>query len=631
MFYSQCLLSKKGTLGNIWVAAHCLKRLKKDQVAQTDISSSVEKILLDEVPVVTYRILAYLLLGVVRIYSKKVEYLYNDCNQVLIEICQFAGQKSSSIAVNPITFASSYMTVTRPERFELDAFDLEIVEDDTRLIMNPNEDTTYQDARTSGDAGHCPLDKLYNAQYPSIETATCFGVPSTSQSANRCIDSLTDVNHGNLGISSHNESTTITDDEMVKSPSHSKSILQNSMENIRNANFILEECLEPMLFDESEEELDTTRGVEQVNINTNNDGFIVDEEEPPDLIGEEKKQMEEEHIVADDPMTPLKNTESHRVNFILDVTPESKFPATSENCFLNAGVTTPELLAVSTPAAKERARIPRKRKCAFDDVIVLSNKVVKEIINDASDLVCKRTKLPHTCLHIWKATRLSNLLQIFSDPLVPCAAYNNSGFLFVKKMSKAQEKDERHRIARTTESVDEAVKGQDTLDYDAHSISPVPEKDRVESISAIRVGNAKSDSFVPAKSSLSNTEEGILLEENGELNFSLADEEMNVSGGGNPEDVQNEKSKYELSTRTRRLAKFLYKNFENRKKQKQDEEIKLSHVLQKKSSRESAKAFYEILVLKTRQYIDVKQDNPYDDIYLKETPKLKSCWEEDHV
>lgn len=41
MFYSQLLLSKKGALGIIWMAAHCHKRLKKDQIQQTNISSSV--------------------------------------------------------------------------------------------------------------------------------------------------------------------------------------------------------------------------------------------------------------------------------------------------------------------------------------------------------------------------------------------------------------------------------------------------------------------------------------------------------------------------------------------------------------------------------------------------------------
>lgn len=41
MFYSQCLLSGKGPLGAIWVAAYFFKKLKKAQVTQTDIPSSI--------------------------------------------------------------------------------------------------------------------------------------------------------------------------------------------------------------------------------------------------------------------------------------------------------------------------------------------------------------------------------------------------------------------------------------------------------------------------------------------------------------------------------------------------------------------------------------------------------------
>lgn len=45
----------------------------------------------------------------------------------------------------------------------------------------------------------------------------------------------------------------------------------------------------------------------------------------------------------------------------------------------NAGATTPEFMVVKTPAAREAARVSRKRKCLFDDIIVLPNKYVRII------------------------------------------------------------------------------------------------------------------------------------------------------------------------------------------------------------------------------------------------------------
>ncbi|PRQ53946.1 putative rad21/Rec8-like protein [Rosa chinensis] len=52
-------------------------------------AESRDKILKDDWDVIAYRVLAYLLLGVVRIYSKKVEYLFDVCHEVLTEINKF--------------------------------------------------------------------------------------------------------------------------------------------------------------------------------------------------------------------------------------------------------------------------------------------------------------------------------------------------------------------------------------------------------------------------------------------------------------------------------------------------------------------------------------------------------------
>lgn len=72
----------------------------------------------------TYRVLAYLLLGLVRIYSKKVEYLFHDCNEVLVKIKRFKiNTKNKTHVENLCT------SITLPNRFELDAFDLDVIED----------------------------------------------------------------------------------------------------------------------------------------------------------------------------------------------------------------------------------------------------------------------------------------------------------------------------------------------------------------------------------------------------------------------------------------------------------------------------------------------------------------------
>ncbi|KAK8473277.1 hypothetical protein PHAVU_001G096000 [Phaseolus vulgaris] len=105
------------------VAAFCFKNLRKTQVLDTDISSAVDKILQDEMDVVSYRVLGYLLLGIVRIYSRKVEYALDDCNEMLIKINKFVDYREDFAHVETLR-----MSVSIPDRFELDAFELDVLE-----------------------------------------------------------------------------------------------------------------------------------------------------------------------------------------------------------------------------------------------------------------------------------------------------------------------------------------------------------------------------------------------------------------------------------------------------------------------------------------------------------------------
>lgn len=80
------MLSKKGPLGKVWLAAHFSdKKLGKPQVFSTSIPTSVDSILSPTVPL-ALRVSGHLLLGVVRIYSRKVKYLMSDCNEALVKI-----------------------------------------------------------------------------------------------------------------------------------------------------------------------------------------------------------------------------------------------------------------------------------------------------------------------------------------------------------------------------------------------------------------------------------------------------------------------------------------------------------------------------------------------------------------
>ncbi|KAF8608686.1 hypothetical protein BDV93DRAFT_485933 [Ceratobasidium sp. AG-I] len=86
MFYSEAILSRRGPLGKVWLAAHWERKLSKTQTLQTDISESVDAILGQEVVPMALRLSGQLLLGVCRIYSRKAKYLLDDCNEALLKI-----------------------------------------------------------------------------------------------------------------------------------------------------------------------------------------------------------------------------------------------------------------------------------------------------------------------------------------------------------------------------------------------------------------------------------------------------------------------------------------------------------------------------------------------------------------
>jgi cohesin complex subunit SCC1 len=82
MFYSKYMFVKKGPLSKVWIAAHFHRKLTKPHVQGTDINLSAKTILDPNTPL-ALRLSGQLLLGLVRIYQRKVKYLLEDCSDAL--------------------------------------------------------------------------------------------------------------------------------------------------------------------------------------------------------------------------------------------------------------------------------------------------------------------------------------------------------------------------------------------------------------------------------------------------------------------------------------------------------------------------------------------------------------------
>lgn len=86
MFYSETLLAKNGPLARVWLASNLERKLSKQNVLSEKLETKVNDIIGTGQAPMALRMSGQLLLGVVRIYSKKAKYLLDDCSEALSKI-----------------------------------------------------------------------------------------------------------------------------------------------------------------------------------------------------------------------------------------------------------------------------------------------------------------------------------------------------------------------------------------------------------------------------------------------------------------------------------------------------------------------------------------------------------------
>lgn len=100
MFYSETLLSKTGPLARVWLSANLERKLSKNHILQASVKDSVDAIVTPNQAPMALRLSGQLLLGVVRIYSRKARYLLDDCNEALMKIKMVRHSNTRSASSN---------------------------------------------------------------------------------------------------------------------------------------------------------------------------------------------------------------------------------------------------------------------------------------------------------------------------------------------------------------------------------------------------------------------------------------------------------------------------------------------------------------------------------------------------
>ncbi|KAF3449990.1 hypothetical protein FNV43_RR06069 [Rhamnella rubrinervis] len=381
MFYSQTFLARKGPLGTVWCAAHLQHRLKKSHYTSTDIPSTVDRIMFPEVPI-ALRMSGHLLLGVVRIYSKKVEYLCQDC----IFVYTTFRKTFSSIDLSEDANQAPVHAITLPDTFDLDALDL----DDDISLEGPydNHLRSYEDITLKEPYVAISFDEDIIMDESNPEEVPDSNVAAMDEDivhppavySSLGVEVPHDVSFQGPGLSDHEE----------KSESgHRDENLPDEIEVLREAVPVISPGKLP-----------------PVSPNCRND--VTEAHESIDVAMNEK-----------DILSPIMEDKTPGG---LSLHQPSSGPPPASVASLQDGleiINSPISFAIrSTPPVKQPKPRPRKRKQNYDDSPVLTNKFMKKALKDSRDLLRKRRNITCTALGMWKLNNaLSKELVLFQPSI----------------------------------------------------------------------------------------------------------------------------------------------------------------------------------------------------------------------
>ncbi|KAN0064898.1 sister chromatid cohesion protein 1 [Thecaphora frezii] len=168
MFYSEVILAKKGPLARVWLAAHMERKLSKTQFLQTSIEKSVSAIMGQEVVPMALRLSGQLLLGVVRIYSRKAKYLLEDCNEALLKIKMAFRSGAVDMTSDQLNISRNAITLQDTRT------DLDILLPDPALenwSMDFSRITAKKSKSKSSDGGNAHVARAADITLPHVDYA----------------------------------------------------------------------------------------------------------------------------------------------------------------------------------------------------------------------------------------------------------------------------------------------------------------------------------------------------------------------------------------------------------------------------------------------------------------------------
>ncbi|MBN3275219.1 RAD21 protein, partial [Polyodon spathula] len=627
MFYAHFVLSKRGPLAKIWLAAHWDKKLTKAHVFECNLESSVESIISPKVKM-ALRTSGHLLLGVVRIYHRKAKYLLADCNEAFIKIKM--AFRPGVVDLPEENREAAYNAITLPEEFHdfdqplPDLDDIDVAQQFTLNQSRVEEITMREEVGTVNLLQENDFADFGMDDREMMREESAFEVDIIGTSSNLLLEP--DPNTSQL----NDKTNHLEYDDQYKDDTF------------------------------GDNPMDTNDGGILVDKLLNEDGGIFDD--PPAMT--ESVMMPQEHAHDDDdfdmsPGGPDSPDSVDPVEPLPTMTDQTTLVPNEEEAFA--------LEPIDITVKETKAK--RKRKLIVDSVKELDSKSIRAQLSDYSDIVTTLDLAPPTKkLMMWKETggveKLfslpaqplwnSRLLKMFTrclTPLVPDElrkrrkggeADSLDEFLKefenpeVPREEQLQQRDiiDQTILEEPSRLQDSAMEGsRTTLD---ESVMPPPPQQRGQKCKsqepepALPLGALEQQPelhqppqleipsvVLPPEEPQNITdlipELDILMEKGKEKEKDDEEEEEEEVQGGDQDQEErrwNKRTQQMLHGLQRALAKT------------GADSISLLELCRNNNKKQAAAKFYSFLVLKKQQAIELTQEEPYSDIVATPGPRF---------
>ncbi|XP_015737412.1 double-strand-break repair protein rad21-like protein 1 [Coturnix japonica] len=187
MSYMHLLVSRRGPLAKIWLAAHWEKKLTKAHIFECNLETTIKKIASPKFTI-ALRTSGHLLLGVVRIYHRKTKYLLADCSEALTKMK--TAFRPGLVDLPEESCEAAYQSITLPEEFhdfetalpELNAID---VAEHFTLNQSKAEDITLKE---DYESNVLLCDRNFDEESDALRKQSYFDVSFLMSSCNLVAD-----------------------------------------------------------------------------------------------------------------------------------------------------------------------------------------------------------------------------------------------------------------------------------------------------------------------------------------------------------------------------------------------------------------------------------------------------------